>query len=71
VAPKEDVIRMLERSYDYLTVEDAKRNVYEDLLLALEGYTLYYREAFKGAYLYGWMIIETVIDQIWKDCSFI
>jgi hypothetical protein len=33
----------------------------------LDGYTLYFRHAFNGAYVYGWMILETVIDRIWKE----
>jgi hypothetical protein len=24
-------------------------------------------DAFKGAYIYGWTIIETIIDQLWED----
>src|SRR5919112_666861 len=57
----------LDRSYDYLAIKDSKKSVYKDLLLALEGYGLYYGEAHKGAYLHGWAIIETIIDQLWKE----
>ena len=58
---------MLDRCYDYLVIKDSDSNLYGDIMLALEGYTLYYTEAFRGAYVYGWMIIEAVIDQIWKE----
>jgi len=63
----QDIKNVLDKSYLYLAAKDSKKDVYQDLLLALEGYTLYYGEAYTGAYLYGWMIIETVIDQIWKE----
>jgi hypothetical protein len=62
-----DVKKVLDRSNDYLATEDRNGDLYQDLLLVLEGYSLYYREAFSGAYLYGWMIIETVVDHIWKE----
>lgn len=63
----QNIKKVLDRSYDYLAIMDSKKSVYKDLLLALEGYGLYYGEAHKGAYLHGWMIIETIIDQIWKE----
>ena len=62
-----DIKKVLDRSYHYLTTKDSKENLYNDLLLGLEGYSLFYRDAFKAAYLYGWMVIETVIDRIWKE----
>jgi hypothetical protein len=67
LAPIQDIKKVLDRSYDYLSAKNSKKNVYEDLLLAHEGYTLYYMDAFKGAYVYGWTIIETIIDQMWKE----
>ena len=63
----QDIKKILTKSYQYLAIKDSKKNVYEDLLLALEGYSLYYGEAYKGAYIYGWMIVETVLDYIWKE----
>jgi hypothetical protein len=62
-----NVIKVLDRSYDYLATEDKDGNLYQDLLLVLEGYSLYYGEAFSGAYVYGWLILETVVDHIWKE----
>ena len=66
-APVIDIKKVLDRSYHYLTTKDSKENLYNDLLLGLEGYSLFYSDAFKAAYLYGWMVIETVIDRIWKE----
>ena len=62
-----DVKKLLDRSYNYLAIKDSRADLYDDLLLGLEGYSLYYGSTHKGAYLYGWMIIETVIDQMWKE----
>lgn len=36
-----------------------------DLLLLFEGYTLLSKGALNGAYLYGWMMIETFLDELW------
>lgn len=32
-----------------------------------EGYTLHYKGAFNGAFLYGWMIIETFLAKLWIE----
>jgi hypothetical protein len=66
-APIKDVKKVLDRSYDFLAAKDTNGNLYHDLLLVLEGYSLYYRQAFSGAYVYGWMILETVVDSFWKE----
>src|SRR5215216_549739 len=58
---------ILDRSYDYLAIQNSKKDLYEDLLLLLDGYTLYYKDSFRAAYMFGWMIIESVIDHIWKE----
>jgi hypothetical protein len=63
----QDMKKVLDKSYDYLSTKNSKKNVYEDLLLALDGYALHYRGAYKGAYVYGWTIIETIIDQLWEE----
>lgn len=65
--PMDDIRRILDRSYEYLAIQDSNKNLYADLMLLLDGFTLYYRGAYRGAYIYGWMIIETVIDHIWKE----
>ena len=51
------------------TVSDYINNpsIRQDLLLLLEGYTLYYRESYRGAYLYGWMLIETFLTKLWEE----
>lgn len=55
--------KILDRSYEYTT----KPELHEDLLLAFEGYTLLIRDSFKGAFLYGWMIIEVFLAQLWEE----
>jgi hypothetical protein len=67
VVPINSVKKMLDRSCDYLATEDRNIDLYQDLLLVLEGYSLYYRQAFSGAFVYGWMILETVVYHIWKE----
>jgi hypothetical protein len=63
----QDIKEVLDKSYNYLAIKDSKKHIYQDLLLLLDGYTLFYSDAFRGAYIYGWMIIETVIDHLWKE----
>ncbi len=53
---------ILERAYDYTT----KPDLHNDLILVYEGYTLLLGGAFKGAYLYGWMIIENFLSKLWE-----
>jgi hypothetical protein len=53
---------ILERAYDYTM----KPDLHNDLILAYEGYTLLLAGAFKGAYLYGWMIIENFLSKLWE-----
>ena len=54
--------KILDRVYDYTTNPD----LHNDLILAFEGYTLLFEGAFKGAYLYGWMIIEDFLSKLWE-----
>ena len=42
-------------------------NLHNDLMLLFEGYSLYYKDAFVGAFLYGWMIVETFLARLWDD----
>jgi hypothetical protein len=59
-----DVIKKI-----FNTVSDYIKNptIRQDLILLLEGYTLYYREAYRGAYLYGWMLVETFLSKFWEE----
>jgi hypothetical protein len=41
--------------------------LHRDLLLLFEGYTLLSKDALNGAYLYGWMMIETFLDELWEE----
>ena len=38
-----------------------------DLVLLFEGYTLLSKDSLNGAYLYGWMMIETFLDELWGE----
>ena len=42
-------------------------NLHNDLMLLFEGYTLYYKDAFVGSFLYGWMIVETFLARLWDE----
>lgn len=42
-------------------------NLHNDLMLLFEGYSLYYKDAFVGAFLYGWMIVETFLARLWDE----
>ena len=35
-------VTLLDRSYDYVATHSSNKNLYEDLLLLLDGHTLYY-----------------------------
>jgi hypothetical protein len=60
-------IEAIKKVLVYRVVRSSEGTVYDGLLLALEGYTLFYREALRAAYLYGRMIVETGIDRMWKE----
>jgi hypothetical protein len=42
-------------------------NLHNDLMLLFEGYALYYKDAFAGSFLYGWMIVETFLARLWDE----
>lgn len=39
----------------------------DDLLLLAEGFTLLLDQAYRAAFLYSWMLIETFIDKLWQE----
>ena len=41
-------------------------DIYKNLLLLYEGYSLDYNESFISAFLYGWMLIEKFIGDSWE-----
>jgi hypothetical protein len=55
--------RIADRAYEYTT----KPELHDDLILAFESFTLLIREAFNGAFLFGWMIVETFLAKLWKE----
>jgi hypothetical protein len=54
---------ILDRAQDYMTNPE----LHNDLILSFEGFTLVLRGAFRAAFLYGWMIIETFLAKLWDD----
>lgn len=44
-----------------------KPHLHNDLMLLFEGYTMYYKDAFMGSFLYGWMIVETFLARLWDE----
>lgn len=59
----ENCKNILDRALEYTT----KPELLQDLILAFEGYTLLFREASNGAFLYGWMVVETFLAQLWDE----
>ena len=60
-----DVLRQLiDRAGQYL----GKPNLLKDLLLLAEGWSLQFEQSAKrAAYLYSWMVVETVLEQMWRE----
>lgn len=54
---------ILDRAQDYMTNPE----LHNDLILVFQGFTLVLRGAFRAAFLYGWMIIETFLAKLWDD----
>lgn len=39
----------------------------KEILWVLNGYSIHYKESYEAAYLYGWMLIEAFLAQIWRQ----
>jgi len=63
VLNKDTCKQVLERAFEYTT----KPELNKDLILVFEGYTLLFSNANRGAFLYGWMIIETFLEKLWEE----
>jgi hypothetical protein len=55
--------KILDRAEEYAT----RPELNNDLILVFEGSTLVLRGSFKAAFLYGWMIIETFLAELWDE----
>jgi hypothetical protein len=56
--------QLADRAAQYL----AKPQDLDDLLLLAEGWALEFdQNSGRAAFLYGWMVIETVIDRVWEE----
>jgi hypothetical protein len=57
------LIKVFKRVDDYALKPDLQKEV----LWVLNGYSIHYKESYEAAYLYGWVLIEDFIAQIWKQ----
>lgn len=58
---------LVKKIFDTVSDYIKNPNIRQDLILLLEGYTLHYREAYRGAYFYGWMLVETFLLKLWEE----
>jgi hypothetical protein len=60
-------VNLIKKIFDKSLVYYSNDELKDDLLYILNGYTLYYDEQYRGAYLYAWMIIEDFIVKSWEE----